>query len=85
MSSQWISFEDFCAKQNIGKWNYYFAESKQVFEFKMEDFHKLVALELVLNGAEGGLVIGNSHQKGGIHMIRQKTETTFEYVLEMEG
>lgn len=85
MSDEWITFEKFCSKHNIGKWNYYFADAKQVFEFKIEEFHKLNELGLIIDGAEGGLVLGNSHQKGGVHMIRQKTETIFEYVGEMEG
>ena len=85
MSDKWITFEKFCTKHNIGKWNYYFAEAKQVFEFKIEEFHKLNELGLIFNGIEGGLVLGNSHQKGGIHLLQPKTETTFEYIAEMEG
>jgi hypothetical protein len=85
MSSEWISIEDFCAKHKIGKWNYYFAEAKQIFEFKFEEFHKLIDLGLVLNGTEGGLVLGNSHLKGGIHLLQQHNENVFKYVGEMEG
>jgi hypothetical protein len=82
---KWISIEEFCEKHKIGKWNHYFAESKNVFEFSLEEFKMMVDINIVFNGIEGGLVLGNSHRKGGIHMIRQTSENTFAYVGEMEG
>ena len=85
MRDEWTTFEKFCSKHNIGKWNYYFAEAKQVFEFKENEVHKLIDLGLIFNGTEGGLVLGNSHQKGGIHLLQPKSEKTFKYVGEMEG
>tara|TARA_R110000868_G_scaffold345588_3_gene606728 strand:+ start:96 stop:605 length:510 start_codon:yes stop_codon:yes gene_type:complete len=85
MSEKWTSIDKFCSENKIGKWNYYFAEAKDVFEFKNEDVHKLIDLGLVHNGIEGGLVLGNSHRKGGIHLLQPKTENTFVYVGEMEG
>ena len=85
MSRKWISFDTFCRENNIGKWEYSFAEAKHIFEIKIKEFHKLNELGLIIDGMKGGLVLGYSHQKGGVHMIRQKTEITFEYVGEMEG
>jgi hypothetical protein len=85
MIKKWVSIENFCSENKIGKWNHYFAEAKNVFEFKIKELHKLIDLGLVHNGTEGGLVLGNSHQKGGIHLLQPKNEKTFAYIGEMEG
>mgnify|MGYP003628204877 CR=1 FL=1 len=67
---------------NIGKWNYL---SKPFFQFTNQEFNILKNKNLVFDGTNGGLVLGNSHLNGGIHLLSFINQKTIEYVGEMEG
>lgn len=53
--------------------------------FDKETFDDLYENNLILNSYYGGLVIGRSHQNGGIPVIIQKSEDIFECIAEIEG
>ena len=64
------SFFDFFEEKNLGEWNFSNKTNNVVFEFTMNDFHNVANLNIVYNGVDGGLVLGNSHIQGGIHLIQ---------------
>lgn len=76
---------DLCKKLNIGKWTWCKDTHELHFEFSTEDLNQLKALNLVAKGAQGGLVLGNSHTDGGIHLIYPITKKKYRYLGEMEG
>ena len=45
----------------------------------------LVSYELIIDGASGGLIIGNSHADGGIKVIHKDDLDRFEITFEVEG
>ena len=58
------------------------------YVFDMDEFHRLIDLTVVGNGQSGGLIIGNLHIEGGIHLLQQFTyldKLMIKYVGEMEG
>ncbi len=75
----------FCRENNIGEWIFDFNSNKSYFEFTVYEFKKLCNLELVFNGVNGGLVLGNLHSEGGIHLIVPISENKLRYAGEMEG
>ncbi|WP_254413334.1 hypothetical protein [Dyadobacter diqingensis] len=51
----------------------------------IEQFNELSKANIILDGRKGGLIIGNSHKKGGIMMISASGLDFFCLVGEMEG
>jgi hypothetical protein len=77
-------FYKLCEKLEIGKWKFNFF--KREFILSIEEVHKLDDLKIVFNGENGGFVLGNSHDYGGIHLIQLDVEKNIvKYVGEMEG
>ena len=80
------TFLDFCRQKNIGKWNFDFKNFENSFELTFDEFHEIGDLKIVFNGENGGLVLGNSHSQGGIHLLQQDFEKNIlKYAGEMEG
>jgi hypothetical protein len=80
------SFFDFFRSKELGKFNFDINTSKYLYEFTIDEFHKIVDLDIVFNGLEGGLILGNLHSQGGIHLIQPNLQIgVFRYVGEMEG
>ncbi len=80
----WISFEEFYEKHKLGKWKNLDSQ-KPHFEFSKKELENLYEMECVFSGHDGGLVLGKSHAKGGIHLLQQISENAFKYNGEMEG
>ena len=81
-------FYQLCTKLEIGKWEWNFESTipKTELIFSINDFHKLNDLKIIFNGKDGGLVLGNSHDNGGIHLLQLDLEKdTIKYAGEMEG
>lgn len=76
---------ELCEKIGIGEWNWCDKTSKLHFELTLEELDKLIDLKIVANGTKGGLVIGNLHSKGGIHLISPIPGERLRYIGEMEG
>jgi hypothetical protein len=55
---------------------------RQFFSFSMAD--NLTSLNLTVDGNEGGLVLGNSHENGGIFMLARYSDG-YRIIGEMEG
>ena len=76
------TFFAFCEQHNIGK-KY---PDSGFFEITIEEFHRLIPLTVLFDGSQGGLVLGNLHANGGVHMIAPNLRTgRFRYAGEMEG
>jgi hypothetical protein len=79
-------FLDFCKENNLGKWNFYLKTFKNSYEFTVDEFHKIIDFDIVFYGQEGGLIMGNLHTQGGIHLIQPDFEKgILKYIGEMEG
>lgn len=76
---------NFCKENNIGEWVFYLDTNKSYFEFTVDEFKQVCNLGIVFNGYNGGLVLGNLHSEGGIHLIMPISENKLRYVGEMEG
>lgn len=51
-----------------------------------EEFKILKENNVIIDCSNGGLVLGNSHEKGGINLIRKnKIENNYSIILELEG
>lgn len=74
----------FCAVRDIGKWNFSNGTTP-VYEFDQSDFQRLCDLNVVYDGTHGGLILGNSHLDGGIHLIQPINDNRYKYAGEMEG
>jgi hypothetical protein len=86
MISYGDKFIDFCKKKKLGKWNFDFKTFKNSYEFTVDEFHKIIDFDIVFNGQKGGLILGNLHVHGGIHLIQPDLETgILKYSGEMEG
>ncbi|GAB7087574.1 hypothetical protein [Marinifilum fragile] len=54
--------------------------------YTLSDLEPLIEARQIIDGTKGGLILGNSHTKGGIKVIRQyKNEKLFEVIAEFEG
>ncbi|TMM29655.1 hypothetical protein FDT66_11115 [Polaribacter aestuariivivens] len=73
---------ELCRELKIGKRNYY---SEPFLEFTIEEFDILKKKNLVFDGTKGGLILGNSHLNGGIHLINFTNNQTVKYFGEIEG
>jgi len=49
------------------------------------EFHDLAEKEIIIDGRNGGLVVGNSHRNGGIQMFNSIGPDNIYHVGEMEG
>jgi hypothetical protein len=81
-------FYQLCKKLGIGNWEWNFDSKIPKLEliFSIDEFHKLTELKIVFNGQNGGLVLGNSHDVGGIHLLQLDLEKNIvKYSGEMEG
>jgi len=81
-------FYQLCTKLGLGKWEWNFDSTipKTELIFSIEEIHKLNDLKIVFNGEKGGLVLGNSHDDGGIHLLQLDIEKNIiKYAGEMEG
>ncbi|HAH22477.1 MAG TPA: hypothetical protein DCL77_01700 [Prolixibacteraceae bacterium] len=80
------SFLEFFKEKKLGKWNFDFKTFESSYEFSFDEFHHIIDLDIVFNGQKGGLVLGNLHTQGGIHLISPNLETeVMKYSGEMEG
>lgn len=75
----------FCKKHKIGEWTWCDKTSEPHYEFTLSELDKLISLKIVANGTKGGLVIGNLHSEGGIHLIYPISDNRLRYFGEMEG
>jgi len=81
-------FYQLCKKLEIGNWIWSFDTKipKSELIFSIDEIHKLNELKIIFNGQNGGLVLGNSHDEGGIHLLRLDVEKNIViYSGEMEG
>ncbi|WP_318344076.1 hypothetical protein [Flagellimonas baculiformis] len=81
-------FYQFCIKHGIGKWEWNFDSTIPITEliFSTEEIYKLNDLKVIFSGEKGGLVLGNSHNDGGIHLLQLDIDKNImKYVGEMEG
>ena len=81
-------FYQLCTKLGIGKWEWNFKSAipKTELIFSIEEIHKLNDLKILFNGENGGFVLGNSHDDGGIHLLQLDIEKNIvKYAGEMEG
>ena len=76
---------DFCKKMKFGEWTWCEKDFKYYFELTLEELDKLIAQKIVADGTQGGLIIGNLHLEGGIHLIMPISDERLRYVGEMEG
>ena len=78
---------DFLWKENIGTIVVHHLENKKMMHFYESDFEKLGKLGLLFDVMNGGLVLGNAHEIGGIKMIKvlDKPELEGVFIAEMEG
>lgn len=76
---------DFLKNLEIGEWTWCNKTSHTHYEFTIDDLEKLIDLKIVRNGTKGGLVIGNLHSDGGIHLISPISYDRIRYIGEMEG
>tara|TARA_R110001606_G_scaffold35791_1_gene103681 strand:+ start:96 stop:590 length:495 start_codon:yes stop_codon:yes gene_type:complete len=77
-------FYNLCEKLEIGKWEFNFLKREFILSF--DEVHKLDDLKIVFNGENGGFVLGNSHDYGGIHLIQLDVDRKIvKYAGEMEG
>lgn len=76
---------ELCKQIGIGEWTWCDKTSKLHFELALEELDKLIDLKIVTNGTKGGLVIGNLHSEGGIHLISPISDERLRYIGEMEG
>lgn len=51
----------------------------------LEDLRPLVENNCIVDISYGGLLLGNSHDEGGILVIRQFNQTLYEIASEFEG
>ncbi|MBI9042756.1 hypothetical protein [Lutibacter sp.] len=80
------TFEDYTSKHKLGEWITCPKTKDYHFELSETDFHFINNLGLIFNGMDGGLILGNLHKDGGIHLLSPIFETnTYKYVGEMEG
>ncbi len=78
----------FCMKIGIGWLNPPISKDNPLDResiFSTDDIKKLISLNSVFVAQNGGLILGNLHSQGGIHMLKAKEKDKFEYVGEMEG
>jgi len=85
-----FKLNEFRTKTGIGKWkwkwNFDNIIPKAELIFSNADLDKLINLKIIFNGNEGGLVLGNSHSKGGIHLLEiDLDKDKIKYAGEMEG
>jgi hypothetical protein len=79
-------FLDFFENKNIGKWIYDDNSRKESYTFSFDEFKEIQKLDIVFNGLKGGLILGNLHYQGGIHLIIPNLENrSVIYAGEMEG
>lgn len=76
---------ELCKKLGIGKWTLSEDLSENYFEFDLKEIYILKKETSIMDGTYGGLVLGNLHYEGGIHLIKFISETKLRYVGEMEG
>jgi hypothetical protein len=51
----------------------------------IEHFNTLYQVGIILDGRKGGIIIGNSHRKGGIQLICSTGPETIVHAAEIEG
>lgn len=81
-------FYQLCKKLGIGNWVWNFDTKipKSELIFSIEEIHKLNELKIIFNGQNGGFVLGNSHDVGGIHLLQHDVDKNIvKYSGEMEG
>ena len=81
-------FYQLCSKLGIGKWEWNFDSTTPKTEliFSINEIHKLNDLKIVFSGENGGFVLGNSHDNGGIHLLQLDIDkNVIKYAGEMEG
>ena len=76
------TFRKICFDLNIGQENY---TPEQYTYFTLEEFNILKDKKIVFDGTKGGLVLGNLHSEGGIHLISFINQNRIKYIGEMEG
>ncbi len=77
-------FLKYCKEIFIGNWSIIDWESK--FILSKHDVLLLNKDIPIYDGRDGGLVLGNLHVNGGIHLLQPDSENSkFTYVGEMEG
>lgn len=81
-------FYKLCSELGIGNWEWNFNSTTPKTELiiSVNEIHKLNDLKIVFNGENGGFVLGNSHDKGGIHLLQPDIDrNVIKYAGEMEG
>lgn len=80
------SFYEFCVRYGVGKIIFDSKNQAYKYEFSQKDIEFMKSLDMVFDGGAGGLVLGNLHKEGGVHVLKTyDNNITFYYELEMEG
>jgi hypothetical protein len=80
------SFLDFFEENKLGKWNFDATKGMGFYEFSFKEFKLILDLDIVHDEMKGGLILGNLHSQGGIHLIKPNLDAKImTYVGEMEG
>lgn len=80
------TFLDYCSKLNLGNWITDSINNQSWYELTETEYFHLNAEVNIFDGRRGGLILGNSHLEGGIHLLQYKPEINkFRLVGEMEG
>lgn len=78
-------FIDFCKRNNIGDLKYDSYEKKYKYYFSLKEILFMKSLNMIFDGNDGGLVLGNLHYKGGIQILSTSDNHNFQLICEMEG
>lgn len=63
--------------------NVYMVDSRPFLKFEFLAY--LLHNNLIVEGVDGGLILGNFHSEGGIPVIRNSHENEYEIIAEVEG
>lgn len=74
-------FREFCTSNRVDS----FEDINGELYITQAGFELICRLVKVIDGRNGGLVLGKSHSDGGIHLLQKNANGTYRYVGEMEG
>jgi len=78
------SFVNFINEIGIGQLMRVTTTGQEIIFLENSDVHELVRNKYAIVSTKGGLVLGNFHTEGGVHILTPFNDG-FRYVLEMEG
>jgi|WetSurMetagenome_2_1015567.scaffolds.fasta_scaffold381018_1 hypothetical protein len=79
-------FIHYFTANKLGKWTLDVNTGNESYVFTLEEFKLIWQAGIVFNGLSGGLILGNLHYQGGIHLIIPDFNSEIiTYAGEMEG